>query len=171
MSVGRATAVRLRWYPKKSDCRSLGFSQTTSHGQMFIERGCPFLDCSMLGGNLTPMEGARMKSISLVLMVCAAVLLPGLAFAQYGYVRECKETVANQLNVSTLDVSAQLGPYSQNGNRIVNWRSRRAGNSNGYCEFRTATGELVRAESGNYAGHVVYRQSSRGTRPAHRVPR
>ena len=103
-----------------------------------------------------------MKSISLVLMVCAAVLLPGLAFAQYGYVRECKETVANQLNVSTLDVSAQLGPYSQNGNRIVNWRSRRAGNSNGYCEFRTATGELVRAESGNYAGHVVYRQSFGG---------
>lgn len=103
-----------------------------------------------------------MKSISLVLMVSAAVLLPGLAFAQYGYVRECKETVANQLNVSTLDVRAQLGPYSQDGNRIVNWRSRRSGNSNGYCEFRTATGELVRAETGEYAGPVEYRRDFRG---------
>jgi hypothetical protein len=98
-----------------------------------------------------------MRLTSLVLMISWAVLLPGLAFAQYGYVRECKETVANQLNVSTLDISAELGPYSQNGNRIVNWRSRRANESNGYCEFNTATGELVRAEAGEYAGPLENR--------------
>jgi hypothetical protein len=109
-----------------------------------------------------------MKSISLVLMVSAAVLLPGLAFAQYGYVRECKDTVANQLNVSTLDVRAQLGPFSQNGNRIVNWRSRRAGDSHGYCEFNTSTGELVRAESGEYAGPVEYRRGF-GSAPGQQV--
>jgi hypothetical protein len=103
-----------------------------------------------------------MKSILLSLMVSAAVLLPGLAFAQYGYVRECKDTVATQLNVSTLDVRAQLGPFSQNGNRIVNWRSRQAGDSHGYCEFNTATGELVRAESGEYAGPVGYRRGFGG---------
>ena len=109
-----------------------------------------------------------MKSISLILLVSAAVLLPGLAFAQYGYVRECKDTVANQLNVSTLDVSAELGPFSQNGNRIVSWRSGRssyrngycrASYRNGYCEFNTATGELVRAESGQYAGPVENRSA------------
>jgi hypothetical protein len=99
-----------------------------------------------------------MKSVFLVLMVSAAVLLPGPAFAQYGYVQECKDTVANQLNVSTLDVSAELGPYSQNGNRIVNWRSGQASYRNGYCEFNTATGELLRAESGEYAGPVENRR-------------
>jgi hypothetical protein len=104
-----------------------------------------------------------MKSISLFLMVSAAVLLPGLAFAQYGYVQECKDTVANQLNVSSLDVSAELGPFSQNGNRIVSWRSGRASYRNGYCEFNTATGELVRAESGQYAGPVGNRRDFRNT--------
>jgi hypothetical protein len=98
------------------------------------------------------MEGAQMRLISFGLMMSSVILLPGLGFAQYGYVRECKETVANQLNVSTLDVTAELGPFRPNGNRIVNWRSQRASDRNGFCEFDTATGELVRAESGRYTG-------------------
>ncbi len=95
-----------------------------------------------------------MKSISFALMLSSAILLPGLAMAQYGYVQECKETVANQLDVSTLDVSAQLGPFTPNDNRIVNWRSQRAGEGYGYCEFNTATGELVQSQSGEYTGPV-----------------
>jgi hypothetical protein len=98
-----------------------------------------------------------MKSISYALMLISAILLPGLAMAQYGYVRECKETVANQLNVSPLDVNAQLGAFSSNGSRIVNWRSSRANDGYGYCEFNTATGELVQAQSGEYAGPVANR--------------
>ena len=96
-----------------------------------------------------------MKLKSLAVMISSAILLPGLAFAQYGYVQECRETVANQLNVSTLDVAASLGAFSPNGDRVVNWRSRRASDSYGYCEFNTATGEMVRAESGEYAGPVA----------------
>ncbi len=96
-----------------------------------------------------------MKSISFALMLSSAILLPGLAMAQYGYVQECKETVANQLSLSTLDINAQLGAFSPNGSRIVNWRSRRANDSFGYCEFNTATGELVQSQSGEYSGPVA----------------
>lgn len=78
------------------------------------------------------------------------LLLPSLAIAQYGYVPECQQAVANQLNISQLDVAAQLGPFTASQNRIVNWSARRGRDSNGYCEFNTATGELVRAVSGQY---------------------
>jgi hypothetical protein len=86
------------------------------------------------------------------MVMISVILFPGLAMAQYGYVPECQETVANQLNISPLDVAAELGPFTPNRNRIVNWRARRGGDSNGYCEFNTATGELVRAVSGEYNG-------------------
>lgn len=95
-----------------------------------------------------------MRMISLALALISMVLLPGLAAAQYGYTHECAETVANQLNVSTLDVNAQLGPYTPNETRIVLWRSRRGGDRNGYCEFNTGTGELVRTQAGEYSGPV-----------------
>ena len=97
-----------------------------------------------------------MRFITYVLMASSAILLPGLAFGQYGYVQECKETVANQLNVSPLDVNAILGAFSPSGSRIVNWQAQRSSDRIGYCEFNTATGELLRAESGSYAGPVAY---------------
>ncbi len=90
----------------------------------------------------------------LSLALVSIVLMPGPASAQYGYARECAETVANQLNISTLDVNAQLGPFTPNETRIVLWRSRRGGDRNGFCEFNTATGELVRSEAGEYTGPV-----------------
>ncbi|MEJ2009098.1 MAG: hypothetical protein P8Z30_13250 [Acidobacteriota bacterium] len=37
----------------------------------------------------------------------------------------------------------------------MNWQSRRGRDRNGYCEFNTATGELVRTESGQYTGAVA----------------
>lgn len=86
------------------------------------------------------------------------LLLPNLAIAQYGYVPECQEAVARRLNISPLDVAAQLGPFTGNRNRIVNWSTRRGRDSNGFCEFNTATGELVRAVSGQPNGSSDYRQ-------------
>ena len=86
------------------------------------------------------------------------LLLPSLAIAQYGYVPECQESVARRLNLSQLDVAAELGPFTGNRNRIVNWSTRRGRNSNGFCEFNTATGELVRAVSGRFNGSSDYRQ-------------
>jgi hypothetical protein len=104
-----------------------------------------------------------MRLISLRLVMVSVVLFPVLAMGQgrYGYVLECKETVARQLNLSPLDVTAQLGPFTGNRNRIVNWSARRGGDNNGYCEFNTATGELVRAVSGAYNGPVGNRRGYR----------
>lgn len=95
-----------------------------------------------------------MKLISLGLLVSSILLLPGAAFGQYGYVPECKETVANQLNLSPMDIDADLGPYTRNGHRIVNWQARRGQDRSGYCEFDTSDGELVTAQTGQYTGPV-----------------
>ncbi|HEX5411614.1 MAG TPA: hypothetical protein VFZ27_07105 [Terriglobia bacterium] len=86
----------------------------------------------------------------------SSLVLPSLGLSQYGYVPECQQAVATQLNISRLDVSAQLGPYTANRNRIVNWSTRRGRDNSGYCEFNTATGELVRAASGQYNGNSGY---------------
>jgi hypothetical protein len=91
---------------------------------------------------------------SLALAMISMPLMPGLAAAQYSYVHECAESVANQLNISTLDVNTQLGPFTPNETRIVLWRSLRGGDRNGFCEFNTDTGELVRSEAGDYTGPV-----------------
>ena len=88
--------------------------------------------------------------VSECIALCSTLLLPGVALCQYGYVPECQQAVARRLNISELDVAAQLGPFTGNRNRIVNWSTRRGRDSNGYCEFNTATGELVRAVSGQY---------------------
>ena len=103
-----------------------------------------------------------MRLISLRWMAILVILFPGLAMAQYGYVPECAETVARQMNISTLDVTAQLGPFTPNRNRIVNWRTQRGRDRSGYCEFNTATGELVRAVSGEYNGPTRNGRYARG---------
>lgn len=103
-----------------------------------------------------------MRLIFSALMMSSLILFPGLGFGQYSYVRECTQTVASQLNVSTLDVAAELGPYASRRDRIVNWQSRRGSDRSGYCEFNTATGELVRTESGPYTGPLANRAGFRG---------
>jgi hypothetical protein len=95
-----------------------------------------------------------MKLISLGLITCLAAVLPTALIAQPRYVRECREAAANRLRVSPSDISADLGPSTPNGNRIVNWEARRGRDRRGYCEFDDRGGRLVRMEVGEYRGPV-----------------
>jgi hypothetical protein len=101
-----------------------------------------------------------MKVLSSGLLFGGIALLPAGAFAQSG-VQDCRERVADSLNVGSYSVQVSQGRNGENGNPTVDWEADVSGHRiRGFCETnrngRAISAQLGRGFGGGGKGRDNY---------------